>query len=73
MTNGGHRLTRLAQDVRAVYDRLLDRQMWHDAAELKRIAKELDQFRIDLESAPSAADTGVIDMGGDVDETKRTR
>lgn len=62
MTDGGHRLTRLSSDLRAVYDRLLDRQQWGDAAELKRIAKELDQFRIDLEQAPAAADTGVLSL-----------
>lgn len=58
----GHRLTRLAMDLRVVYDDLLTKAQCRHAAELKRIATELDQARIDLEAAPAAADTGVIEM-----------
>lgn len=67
-----HRIQRLAMDLRAQYDRLMLKADFREAAESKRIATELDQARLALEQAPSAADTGVIDMG-DVDETKRTR
>jgi hypothetical protein len=69
----GHRLTRLAMDCRALHDKLLLKAQFQHAAEAKRIATELDQCRIDMESVPEAADTGVIEMGEDVDETKRTR
>lgn len=67
----GHRLTRLGMDLRAVYDVLRSpsilslAEQRRLAADVKRVATELDQARIDLESVPEAADTGVISMPGE--------
>lgn len=58
----GHRLSRLASDLRAVHDRLLTRAAYADAAEVRRVATELEHCRIALEQVDSAADTGVLSL-----------
>lgn len=58
----GHRLTRFALDLDELAMRLELRARPLDAKECRRLARELRDTARDLESAPAAADTGVLSL-----------